>query len=82
MFGLLVKRRKKNERKERRTCVVSKAHSKSDKVTMTKQQQKKGITYFDENIFQDFFNYSMKCYLEPQNSVDFKNQLIEIYKIM
>jgi len=40
------------------------------------------ITYFDSKFFPVFFNYFMKYYLLPQNSIHFKNQLIEIYKMV
>ena len=53
------------------------------------QQQQKfyfrivlGITYFDKKLFPVFFNYFMEQKIKPQNSTHFKNQLIEIYKIM
>ena len=40
-----------------------------------------GITYFDSKFFPVFFKYFMKYYLKPQNSIHFKSQLIEIYKM-
>jgi hypothetical protein len=41
-----------------------------------------GITSFDSKCFSVFFNYFMKYYLKPQNSIHFKIQLIKIYKMV
>ena len=46
-----------------------------------KNYQNKGITYFDTKFFPAFNNF-MKYYHKPQNSMHFKNQLIDIYKMM
>ena len=42
------------------------------------------ITYLKktQNCFHFFFNYFMKYYLKPQNSIHFNNQLIKIYRMI
>ncbi len=37
---------------------------------------------FDSTFFPVFFNYFIKYYLKLHNSIHFKNQLIEIYKMV
>ena len=42
----------------------------------------KGWTYFNSKFFLVFFNYFMKYYHKPPNCINFKNQLIEFYKMI